>query len=436
MKAGDVTISDMMFLRIKNLWTYYKGESLAFQCICLYLFVEFFRPQSIFPVLNFAPWAQILLIVSFLTSFFDNKAGFKMSGMHVLVILFALSIHLSFLVAYDVSWSQEYYIFFIQWLVVMFITTTIVTTKERIYVFFLVLFLCSLKIAAGTSRIWAMRGFGFTDWGLKGPPGYFQNSGELAVLMLLLFPIGYYLYSRYKNDVRWWEKYILLAAAVCPVLTILGSSSRGSQVALMVQICFMFWKKIFRPKVLITFAVVAWIGWSVLPEEQKERFTSAGEDKSSVQRLLYWENAWEMMLEHPALGVGYYNFIPYYTRHYPEDILYGQRAQLPHNIFFQIGTDAGFIGLFFYLLIIISSLTRNLPIKAGNYHPDDEFFLLLWKALKLSVLGFVIAGQFVTIGYYPFLWILITFQSCIMIAYNQHNKSRNNVHGRTSPKVE
>ncbi|NMH59050.1 O-antigen ligase family protein [Alteromonas ponticola] len=418
-QVASYSLNDLFFLRIKNLWSYFKSESLAFKCISIYLFIEFFRPQSIFPILDFAPWAQIFLIVSLLASFIDPKASLKITGMHILVLLFAAAIHLSFMVAHYISWSQENYIFFVQWLVVMFISTAVVTTKERIYIYFIVLFLCSLKIAIGTAKIWVFRGFSFSSWGLMGPPGYFQNSGELAVLMLVLFPIGYYLYSRYKGEVRTWEKYALLAATICPILTILGSSSRGAQLALLVQITLMFWRKIFKPKYLILIALVGWIGWSVLPAEQKERFTSIGEDKTSIQRMLYWEHSWDIMKEYPALGIGYFNFIPYYTRHFPEDILY-KKAEMPHNIFFQVGTDAGFIGLFFYLLIIIASLIRRLPIKAGMRHESDEFYVILWKAFKLSILGFVIAGQFVTIGYYPFLWILITFQTCIVIAY-RHN---------------
>ncbi|MCW8107267.1 O-antigen ligase family protein [Alteromonas ponticola] len=427
-QSTPLTFDDLKFLQIKNLWTFFKSESLAFKAICAYLFVEFFRPQHIFPVIDFLPWAKVCLISALIFSFFDNKASFRFTGMHMLVTLFCIAIHLSFLVAFDVSWSTDYYIFFIQWVIIMFIATTIVNTKERIYVFFLVLFLCSLKIAIGTSKNWAMRGFGFTSWGLKGPTGYFENSGELAVLMLLLFPMGYYLYNLYKNDVRVWEKYILLASAVCPVLTILGSSSRGAQLALVAQLFIMFWRKIFKPKILISLTLIGWIGWQVLPIEQKERFTSIGEDKTSIQRMLYWENAWEMMKEHPALGVGYYNFIPYFTKHYPEDILYSE-AELPHNIFFQVGTDAGFIGLTIFIFILLASFIRKLPIKVGNRSEEDEFFQVLWKAIKLSILGFVIAGQFVTIGYYPFLWILITFQTCITIAYRYNNKKDSVSHG-------
>jgi O-antigen ligase len=79
----------------------------------------------------------------------------------------------------------------------------------------------------------------------------------------------------------------------------------------------------------------------LLPEEQKERFRATGDDKTSQQRLLYWENGWEMMRDHPLDGVGFFNFVPYFERYYSEDMLY-KKAELPHNIFIQVGTDAGF----------------------------------------------------------------------------------------------
>lgn len=44
------------------------------------------------------------------------------------------------------------------------------------------------------------------------------------------------------------------------------------------------------------------------------------------------------------LGVWYFNFIPYYEQHHSEDIIGWQgRAELPHNIIIQLGTDSGFV---------------------------------------------------------------------------------------------
>jgi len=401
--------TDFIFLKVKNLWTHFKTESFAFKCICIYIFIEYFRPQAIFPIIDFLPWAQLFLIFSLVGLFVDEKAKIRVSPTYFFILLFFIVINLSIVTAFNRNWAIENYINMAQWVVIVFLITAIVTTKERFYIFFLIFFMCCLKIAIGTAKNWAMRGFSFTQWGLMGPQGYFQNSGELAVLMLILFPLSYYLYIEFKNDVRKWEKYLLLAAVVCPILTILGSSSRGAQIALIVQLSLIFYRKLFKPKYIISIVLICGLGWQVLPAEQKERFTTIGEDKSSMQRQLYWENGWKMMKNNPLLGVGYYNFQPYYATYYPQFTLY-KRAELPHNIFIQVGTDAGFTGLFLYLCIILSIIFKKYPVSISKSTSQIRFSHPIWKGLKIGIVGFIIAGQFVTIGYYPFLWISCALQ--------------------------
>lgn len=110
-----------------------------------------------------------------------------------------------------------------------------------------------------------------------------------------------------------------------------------------------------------------------------------------------------MIQAHPALGVGFYNFAPYYTLHYPDDMLYGA-AQLPHNIFIQVGTDTGLIGLTFFVLILYRNFkcAREVQARAG---PGDALLASLARGLNIAMWGFIIAGQFVTVTYYPFPWI-------------------------------
>ncbi|AXR07334.1 O-antigen ligase family protein [Salinimonas sediminis] len=411
--------TDFIFLKVKNLWTHFKTESFAFKCICIYIFIEYFRPQAIFPIIDFLPWAQLFLIFSLVGLFFDSKSKIKIDTSYFLVFLYFIVVNLSIITAFNRSWALENYINMAQWVVIIFLISSIVSSRERFYIFFTVFFMCCLKIALGTAKNWAMRGFSFTTWGLMGPQGYFQNSGELAVLMLILFPLSYYLYIHFKNDVRKWERYLLIAAVVAPILTVLGSSSRGAQLALLVQLILMFYKKIFSPKFMISIGLIAVIGWQVLPSEQKERFTTIGEDKSSMQRQLYWEHGWEMMKANPLLGVGYYNFQPYYATYYSQYTLY-KRAELPHNIFIQVGTDAGFSGLAIYLLLIFYILLRRYPKRIQSSEGDTAYLHALWVGLKIGIVGFLVAGQFVTIGYYPFLWISIALQSSLAKIVNSH----------------
>lgn len=400
------TVDDFYVFKAKNMWTYFKGQHFSFWMICAYLFFEFVRPQALFPVISVIPWAQLFLVGALLGAFTDSTVKHVSTAANIYVSLFLISILISIPLAFRPEISMLFLMEFVSWIVVFFLITRIINTKERFYIFFLIYLLAAGKIAIGTAKSWAGRGFSFADWGLMGPIGYFQNSGELAILMLMLFPLAFYLYQSVKNKIAWWERLLLILFWICPILTILGASSRGAQVALVFQLLIMFRKSIFRFKALLGISVLITSMFFLLPEEQKQRFSSAGEDRTSQQRLLYWENGWDMMLDHPLTGVGFFNFIPYFEAYYPEDMLY-KTAQLPHNIFIQVGTDAGFIALFIFMLIIFYSL--RIPIKIYKNPNNDIVTKAISAGLGYGVLGFVIAGQFVTVAYYPFLWIHIAF---------------------------
>jgi O-antigen ligase len=120
-----------------------------------------------------------------------------------------------------------------------------------------------------------------------------------------------------------------------------------------------------------------------------------------------------MIRDHPILGVGYFNFAPYFQRYYPEDVLY-EHAQLPHNIFVQVGTDAGSIGLIVYLLLIYRAFRSTNDVRRwAKTNPKLQFYAVLSKGFDTAFIGFLIAGQFVTVGYYPFMWIHLALVVCL-----------------------
>jgi putative inorganic carbon (HCO3(-)) transporter len=412
-KPEDFKVEDFYFLKIKTLWQFFWSEHPAFWCICGYLFIEYFRPQSIYPAIDILPWAQLFLIFSLMLSFIDKKSKLNWTITHTWLVLFSLQIYLSFVFAYDTEISKNQHIHFTQWLIVFFLITSIVTTRERFYVILIVFFICSLKLSIGTAKIWAMRGFAFTNYGINGPQGYFQNSGELAIQMLVLVALSAYLLSYMWKNSGWVEKVILLLSVLTPILTIIGASSRGSQLALAAIIILFFNKNIFRPKVLVVFMLMVIAINQFLPDEQKDRFRSMGGDNTSTQRILYWKNGWEMMKDFPLTGVGFFNFPRYFADYYPQDVNFtnnkGQKvAELPHNILIQVGTDAGFPALLFYLMILISVLKQK-TLKGYD--------LVVKKGLVLGLIGFFIAGQFVSVAYYPFMWVSVGLLASLNVIY-------------------
>ena len=411
-KKVNYTVEDFYFFKPLVMWQHMKSEHFSFWMICAYLFVEFFRPQSLFPALDFLPWAQLFLVGAMVGAFMDSSVKWVKSPANTAIIIFGLLIFISSFTAYFPEFARKYWINFYSWMIVYFLSINIVNTRQRYYIFLMIFIVCAAKIAIGTSKTFAMRGFGFTKWGLYGPKGFFQNSSELAILMLTLFPLMFLIYFVLKDKIKNWEKYLILLCSFTPILTIIGASSRGAQLAMVVQLLLMFRKSIFRFKSLIGVIILSVGLWTLLPEEQKARFESSGDDKSSQQRLLYWEHGWTMMKENPFLGVGYYNFIPYYERHFPGDMLYGA-AQLPHNIFIQVGTDTGFTGVAVFMFMILYCFYlgwKTYRLKAG-----DPFIKTTLIGNAYGILGFVVAGQFVTVTYYPYFWIGMAF---LVIANN------------------
>jgi len=406
MKKNLPHVESLYAFKFGALWACFRGQHFSFIMICCYLFFEFVRPQAIIHAINILPYAQIFLLGSMAGAFMDPSVKWVSSAANKLIILFFITILISIFFAMYPAISKKHFMDFFGWFLIYFLIINIVNTKERFYIFLTIYILAAAKIAIGTTKAWVARGFAFRGWGLMGPEGYFQNSGELAILMLMIFPLAFYMYHCLKTKVSSWEKWMLVAFWVCPIMTILGASSRGAQIALVCELLIIFRKSVVRPKAFIGVLLLCTTLFYLVPDEQKTRFSSSGDDKTSQQRLLYWQHGWDMMKEHPWAGVGFFNFSTYYETYYPDDMLF-PHAELPHNIFVQVGTDAGFLAVFIFLTLILYCFIVSIKISRNKKISDLERHIA--AGLGFGVLGFFIAGQFVTVTYYPFFWIHLAF---------------------------
>lgn len=402
MKSQNVQLEDLYRLELKTWWTYFKGENFAFKMICLYLFTEYVRPQSILPWLDFLPWAQLFIMGALLGLLADPKRQWVKSPINKWMVLFFCSTLWSTYHAHYPDWSYRSLANFYTWFIIYFLIINIVTTPQRLLFFLAIFCLASFKLSFSLALSWAMRGFSFTSWGLMGPPGFFQNSGELAIQMAVFWPIGLAVALSLKPYLPRWKQFILILMPITAVMVILGASSRGGQLALVSQAGIRFSKNIFRLRSFFAIALVAWIAWSLLPPEQKARFTDVGKDKTSQQRMLYWENGFEMMTDHPLNGVGFYNFIPYFEDYYSEDMLY-ENAQLAHNIFIQVGSELGVVGLTIYVFILFS--IALVAVNSRKAEKSTVVDAICSSSIFVSIFGFVVAGLFVSVVYYPYLWV-------------------------------
>lgn len=400
-----------------------REEAFSFWMMCGYLIVEYVRPQSIFPALDVLPWGKIFLILAMLGLLTQRRFRLVSDPANVLMTIFlAVILMASYLAIYpDVSWFHWFD--FVGWYLIYFLIVNIVTTERRFTIFLAIFLLASFKLSFFGARTWALRGFSFTTWGLMGPSGPFQNSGELSVQMLMFGPIAYE-YAQYLRVRAPGAPYaFMLFLPITAAMTVIGASSRGGQVGLAYQMYRSLLKGRLRFRTLVATAMVVSLAVALIPNEQVQRFQSAGTDTTSQQRLLYWKRGVEMIDAHPTLGVGFYNFAPFFAQHYPEDILLGS-AQLPHNIFIQVGTDAGLLGLAAFIALIARNFLccRQITRIASESKEDLRFAAFIARGLGIALWGFLIAGQFVTIAYYPFFWVNLAMSVALLNIVRSRSK--------------
>lgn len=393
-------------LNPKALWSQLKREHFSFWMICVYCVLEYVRPQSIYPYLDFLPWDRVALGLAVLALPLDPQRRWVRDPTNIWMTLFLGVIILSSALATYPAISWSHWFDFVVWYIIYFLIINTVTTPERYFIFLTIFLLGNFKLSFFGARTWAARGFGFTNWGIVGPPGDFENSSDFSTEMLMFAPIAFELALFVKPYVRRVTSWFLLLGAVTGAMTVLGASSRGSQVALAFQGAWIAVQRKLKVKVVLGVALVLGAGFALLPTAEKARLMSSGTDSTSVQRLDYWRAGLKMIESHPVLGVGYFNFSPVYAVLDPNKLWHGA-AQLPHNIFIQVGTDAGLTGLLIFLILIYRNLSiaREIQVLCRKTKNAPGYASSVAKGLAVATLGFVIAGQFNTVTYYPFLWI-------------------------------
>src|SRR5690606_20679523 len=105
------------------------------------------------------------------------------------------------------------------------------------------------------TRTWIGRGFAFQDYGIAGPPGFFENSGELSLLMAMLTILSITLLLS-RNLTKWLYLFPLTA-----IMTVLAASSRASQLGLLIGLFILFAiKGRFKIKYVLLTLTVCYLG--------------------------------------------------------------------------------------------------------------------------------------------------------------------------------
>src|SRR5690606_15925554 len=193
--------------------------------------------------------------------------------------------------------------------------------------------LYSFKMSQHGFRTWLGNGFGFSDWGATGAPGWFHNSGEFGVQMCVFLPLSVEFILAMRPHWNRWVRYLFYVMPITAVASMVASSSRGALVGGGAVALWWVVRSKQRVRSLLAITLLGVLTWAVVPPEQKARFSSAGEDDTSTSRIERWTAGIEMANDYPVLGIGYNNWLSY-------------AGPLSHNIFIEAWSELGYTGLF------------------------------------------------------------------------------------------
>lgn len=391
-----------------------REEGWAFIFICAYLFLEYVRPQSIYPPIAVVPWVPIVLSLSGLTLLLSGDLKSQPNKLNKLIVVYALVVLLSSAVSQYPQISFARLRAFFDWFVIYFLIVLIIKNEKRFFIFFLSFLIYSLKMSQHGFLSWLKRGFSYTTWGVTGAPGWFHNSGEVGIQMCIYVPLAVaFIVATYK----FLSKPKLLFFLLMPftgIGTAIASSSRGALVGLALAS--------IRPLIIrfrifligsVILSIIAAITILAIPDESKQRFEVAGSDRTSLHRIERWQDSLDTIQKYPVLGVGFEAWAEYYPRRYQVEV---EGTPLVHNIFLQCGAELGYAGLIVFVLMILACFVNTRKVRKMSKGQDDQFLAILSYGFDAALLGFLGSGFFVTVLYYPYFWIHCALTTCLYTA--------------------
>lgn len=224
-----------------------------------------------------------------------------------------------------------------------------------------------------------------------------MDNNCLAIAMVTGVGLAFFLGT---GATKLWHQGVAFLAALLMAHTILLTFSRGGMLALAVTGLMSFLLIPKKTKHYLAFATAVVLVIFLAGPEVRERFMSSfdkseeGVHEASAQsRLELWNAAMDVTIKNPILGVG----PDCWGEKAPE---YGfKRGKEVHSLWAQNAAEVGIAGVLFLFGIFALSVVKLWPVASGRIPVSDPFLQDAARMVISSVIGFMVAAQFVTIKY-------------------------------------
>lgn len=411
--AGPTLVFGLMgiiFLAVMLLHNPYLG-------VLAYIVFEYARLSAMFPGLRDLQFGKLIVLTTLIIFLIRRATSHDIKivsdkiyvlflawlGIALVSMAFAMNTQMAFDATVDLA----------KWFVICFLLINLVDTIPKLQVFIWLLLLLNFKQAqfqmrsfvAGLSS--ASDQAYFIQQGVgSGSGGFFSNGNDFGMAMVIVVPLAFYLFLSMKSRIL---KVIAGVMTATFVIALLRSSSRGAALGLAAATA-LYWAR-SRNKLVSLALVIAFLAgfWVIASDPWKQRFLNAQnyeEDSTASSRITLWKGGISMLADHPLTGVGINNFSSNWESKYRPSGVRG--ATVVHNIFLQAASELGLGGLAVVVAVLVLIFRRNRETRkiCREANLSEPWLPNFSLALDCSLIGFIVHGFFLTVLYYPHLYII------------------------------
>jgi len=254
--------------------------------------------------------------------------------------------------------------------------------------------------------------------------GWMGDENDFCMVMVMAVPFAYFLLFS-ATGVAQKTKYLGFLGTY--ILAAVASLSRGGFFGLAAVGAYCWYRSPKKLNALIIVVVVLSFMLVLAPEKYWDEIASSfSEETMSEQgtggaRLYTWGIGMKMFFDNPIIGIGQGNFpwtFPIYEAGQTlNERSFGGRAA--HSAWVTLISELGLVGTMIIGTMLLRcykdlKLVRTIfaPVEARLKHGQtakagEDVRAYLARAMEGSLIGFIVSGVFISILFYPSLWIMM-----------------------------
>ena len=390
-----------------------QESKVGFYLVLAYLLFEFGRPQELIRGLKLIPFGTGLSVLIFLNVVRSGKLDFSRLQTKLWLPLFVvMAIHVPIAVNnyHALMTFKNMLLLYCAYLGIV----TFVDSLEKMMILMKMwlgihVFLAVMGIAKG--------GVGIGSW--------MGDENDFCMVMNMVVPFGYFLLFS-ATGVAQKMKYLGFLGTF--ILAAMASLSRGGFIGLASVGVYCWYRSPKKLNALIVIVVAVVFMLVLAPEKYWDEISSSTSDETiekgtGAARLYTWGIGMDMFYGNPIIGVGQSNF-PWTFEVYEAGRKFHDRSiagRQAHSAWVTLISELGLAGIVIIGAMLLQCYkdlklvrTRFAPAESRQkrvqiVQAGEDVRMYLARAMEGSLIGFIVSGVFISILWYPSLWIMMAF---------------------------